>query len=139
MIFPTLSLESLLGNLQSNKFSGSLMKHLLNKHSIPPTNYGSFKVCAYIETLQKGKKMRYTMNMKSAQASSYRDRTQEVSSIVERLKKSISPSNAVAGVTSSGGVGGGAGSSTKIEGSRSTVAFQSEFNKRASKILSLGD
>ncbi|KAL4563960.1 hypothetical protein LXL04_028009 [Taraxacum kok-saghyz] len=74
------------------------------------------------------------MNMKSAQASSYRDRTQEFSSIVERLKKSISPSNAVAGVTSSGGVGGGAGSSTKIEGSRSTVAFQSEFNKRASKI-----
>lgn len=71
------------------------------------------------------------MNLKSAQASSYRDRTHEFSSISERLRKSISPSNAVAGINSSGG---GAGGSTKIEGSRSTVAFQSEFNKRASKI-----
>ncbi|KVI01310.1 Syntaxin/epimorphin, conserved site-containing protein [Cynara cardunculus var. scolymus] len=70
------------------------------------------------------------MNLKSAQASSYRDRTQEFSSIGERLRKSLSSSNAVAGINSSGGAGG----STKAEGSRSTVAFQSEFNKRASKI-----
>ncbi|KAI3754269.1 hypothetical protein L1987_54049 [Smallanthus sonchifolius] len=69
--------------------------------------------------------------MKSVQSSSYRDRTQEFLSISERLRKSISPSNAVAGVNSGGG-GGGGGSGAG--GSRSTVAFQSEFNKRASKI-----
>ncbi|KAK9071949.1 hypothetical protein SSX86_008380 [Deinandra increscens subsp. villosa] len=72
------------------------------------------------------------MNMKSAQSSSsYRDRTHELSSITERLRKSQLPSNAVAGNNSSGSVGGG---STKAGGSRSTIAFQSEFNKRASKI-----
>ncbi|KAK9073794.1 hypothetical protein SSX86_006388 [Deinandra increscens subsp. villosa] len=70
------------------------------------------------------------MNMKSVQLSSYRDRTYEFSGIAERLRKSLSSSNAVAGISSSGGAGG----STKAEGSRSTIAFQSEFNKRASKI-----
>lgn len=74
------------------------------------------------------------MNLKSGQASSYRDRTHEFSSIADRLKKSISPSNAVAVVNSSGAVGSGPDGSTKTEGSRSTIAFQSEFNKRASKI-----
>ncbi|XP_076924598.1 syntaxin-32-like [Bidens hawaiensis] len=57
------------------------------------------------------------MNMKSAQ-SSYRDRTHEFASITDRLRKS----SAVAGVSTGGG------------GVRSSVAFQSEFNKRASKI-----
>ncbi|KAI3827281.1 hypothetical protein L1987_01354 [Smallanthus sonchifolius] len=69
------------------------------------------------------------MNMKSAQSSSHRDRTQEFSSITERLRKSLSL-NSVAGINSTGGAGG----STKAEGSRSSIAFQSEFNKRASKI-----
>ncbi|KAJ0495838.1 putative target SNARE coiled-coil domain, syntaxin/epimorphin, syntaxin-5, Sly1p-binding protein [Helianthus annuus] len=72
------------------------------------------------------------MSMKSVQSSSYRDRTQEFSSITERLRKSVSSANAVAGVNSSGGVAGGGGA--KGGGSRSSVAFQSEFNKRASKI-----
>ncbi|KAI3670978.1 hypothetical protein L1987_87623 [Smallanthus sonchifolius] len=67
--------------------------------------------------------------MKSAQSSSYRDRTQEFSSITERLRKSLLL-NSVAGINSTGGAGG----STKAEGSRSSIAFQSEFNKRASKI-----
>ncbi|KAI3724896.1 hypothetical protein L1987_64664 [Smallanthus sonchifolius] len=67
--------------------------------------------------------------MKSAQSSSYRDRTQEFSSITERLRKSLSL-NSVAGINSTGGAGG----STKAEGSRSSIAFPSEFNKRASKI-----
>ncbi|KAF5812666.1 putative target SNARE coiled-coil domain, syntaxin/epimorphin, syntaxin-5, Sly1p-binding protein [Helianthus annuus] len=71
------------------------------------------------------------MSMKSVQSSSYRDRTQEFSSITERLRKSVSSANAVAGVNSSGGVAGGG---AKGGGSRSSVAFQSEFNKRASKI-----
>ncbi|KAM0030904.1 putative target SNARE coiled-coil domain, syntaxin/epimorphin [Helianthus debilis subsp. tardiflorus] len=60
--------------------------------------------------------------MKSVQTSSYRDRTHEFSSITERLRKSLAPSIGVNGT----GAGGG--------GSRSSVAFQSEFNKRASKI-----
>uniref|UniRef100_A0A7N0RAZ1 t-SNARE coiled-coil homology domain-containing protein n=1 Tax=Kalanchoe fedtschenkoi TaxID=63787 RepID=A0A7N0RAZ1_KALFE len=61
--------------------------------------------------------------MKSAH-SSYRDRTQEFQNVAERLKKSISSSSAA--VSSSGG--------QKPDGSRSAVAIQSEFNKRASKI-----
>lgn len=63
--------------------------------------------------------------MKSNQLS-YRDRTQEFLNVADRLKKSISsaaPSNA--GPSSSG---------PKQEEPRSTVAIQSEFNKRASKI-----
>ncbi|KAM0001294.1 putative target SNARE coiled-coil domain-containing protein [Helianthus debilis subsp. tardiflorus] len=71
------------------------------------------------------------MSMKSVQSSSYRDRTHEFSSITERLRKSVSSANAVAGVNSSAGVAGGG---AKGGGSRSSVAFQSEFNKRASKI-----
>ncbi|MFS7965813.1 putative syntaxin-5, Sly1p-binding domain-containing protein [Helianthus anomalus] len=59
--------------------------------------------------------------MKSVQTSSYRDRTHEFSSITERLRKSLTPSIGVNGSGSGGG-------------SRSSVAFQSEFNKRASKI-----
>lgn len=66
--------------------------------------------------------------MKSGQSSSsFRDRTHEFTSISERLKRSRQPS----GVNASGGSGSGSGSGL---GSRSTVAFQSEFNKRASKI-----
>ncbi|KAI7745749.1 hypothetical protein M8C21_026355 [Ambrosia artemisiifolia] len=65
--------------------------------------------------------------MKSVQTSSYRDRTHEFSSITERLRKSLPSSNAVAGVNTVNSVGG-------VGGSRSSVAFQSEFNKRASKI-----
>ncbi|MQM04075.1 hypothetical protein Taro_036869 [Colocasia esculenta] len=54
---------------------------------------------------------------------SFRDRTQEFLSIAERMKKSIpSPDSAP---SSSG---------TKLDGSRSAVSVQSEFNKRASKI-----
>ncbi|XP_071729505.1 syntaxin-32-like [Rutidosis leptorrhynchoides] len=70
--------------------------------------------------------------MKSSQASSYRDRTHEFSSIADRLNKSLPTSNAVAQVNSTGDIGGT--SSAGAGGSRSTVAFQSEFNKRASKI-----
>ncbi|KAI3810237.1 hypothetical protein L1987_19848 [Smallanthus sonchifolius] len=69
------------------------------------------------------------MNMKSVQSSSYRDRTQEFSSITGRLRKSVSLKT-VAGINSSGGAGG----SSKADGSRSSIAFQSEFNKIASKI-----
>lgn len=54
--------------------------------------------------------------------SSYRDRTLEFLSVAERLKKSFSsPNNAAA-------------SSGKPDSTRSAVAIQSEFNKRASKI-----
>ncbi|MFS7982388.1 hypothetical protein Hanom_Chr10g00962311 [Helianthus anomalus] len=66
------------------------------------------------------------MNLKSAQGSSYRDRTHEFSAITERLRKSLNGSN--------NGGGGGGGGSSKAGGSRSKVAFQTEFNKRASKI-----
>ncbi|WCJ29737.1 Syntaxin-32 [Euphorbia peplus] len=53
--------------------------------------------------------------------SSYRDRTQEFLSVAERLKKSFaSPNNAAAASSS--------------DSTRSVVAIQSEFNKRASKI-----
>jgi len=57
---------------------------------------------------------------------SYRDRTQEFLSVAERLKKSFSSANNVASSSS--------GSSTKADATRSAVAIQSEFNKRASKI-----
>lgn len=66
--------------------------------------------------------------MKSVQTSSFRDRTHEFSSIVDRLKKSSPSSSAVVQVNTGGG------GVIKAEGSRSSVAFQSEFNKRASKI-----
>ncbi|KAJ6923331.1 syntaxin-32-like [Populus alba x Populus x berolinensis] len=57
---------------------------------------------------------------------SYRDRTQEFLSVAERLKKSFSSaSNAASSST---------GSSTKPDATRSAVAIQSEFNKRASMI-----
>ncbi|CAI0543155.1 unnamed protein product [Linum tenue] len=60
---------------------------------------------------------------------SYRDRTQEFLSVAERLKKSISSGN-------NAGVSGSSNSSSsgKPDGTRSAVAVQSEFNKRASKI-----
>ena len=57
---------------------------------------------------------------------SYRDRTQEFLSVAERLKKSFSSANNVASSSS--------GSSTKADATRSAVAIQSEFNKRASMI-----
>ncbi|CAA7397206.1 unnamed protein product [Spirodela intermedia] len=53
---------------------------------------------------------------------SFRDRTHEFFSIAERLKKSFPPPN-----TSNN-------SETKLDGSRSAVSIQSEFNKRASRI-----
>ncbi|PWA80581.1 syntaxin-32 [Artemisia annua] len=65
--------------------------------------------------------------MKSTQSSSFRDRTHEFTSISERLKRSKQPS----GGASNGPLVKSDGSGS---GSRSTVAFQSEFNKRASKI-----
>ncbi|KAK9269725.1 hypothetical protein L1049_001503 [Liquidambar formosana] len=66
--------------------------------------------------------------MKSAQ-SSYRDRTQEFQNVAERLKKSFSSSVALSAPNAAA-----SGSGSKQEGPRSTVAIQSEFNKRASKI-----
>ncbi|OIV96513.1 hypothetical protein TanjilG_07905 [Lupinus angustifolius] len=59
------------------------------------------------------------MNVKSAH-SSYRDRTYEFESIAERLNKSRSPP-----ITSN---------TTTSDEQRSAIAFQSEFNRRASKI-----
>ncbi|KAI3524555.1 hypothetical protein L1887_03213 [Cichorium endivia] len=73
------------------------------------------------------------MNVKSAQGSSYRDRTHEFSNIAERLRKALPSLNASA-TSNNGGVGVGGGVSTKAEGPRSKVAIQTEFNKRASKI-----
>ncbi|KAK9060743.1 hypothetical protein SSX86_021449 [Deinandra increscens subsp. villosa] len=64
------------------------------------------------------------MNLKSAQGSSYRDRTQEFSSIAERLRKSLNGTP----------VANNGGGSSKANGPRSKAAFQTEFNKRASKI-----
>lgn len=62
--------------------------------------------------------------------SSYRDRTQEFLSVAERLKKSVpSPSNAPAPSGSNS-----SSAKTRSEDRKSTVAIQSEFNKRASKI-----
>ncbi|KAJ9548798.1 hypothetical protein OSB04_021341 [Centaurea solstitialis] len=75
--------------------------------------------------------------MMNVKLSSYRDRSQEFSSIAERLRKSSSSSSssdAAETTAVSGHVRGGAGGSAKASGSRSTVAIQSEFNKRASKI-----
>ncbi|TXG62076.1 hypothetical protein EZV62_013439 [Acer yangbiense] len=63
------------------------------------------------------------MAMKSAQTS-FRDRTQEFQSVVERLRKSHS----------SGSGQNGQSSSSKSDEQRSAVALQSEFNRRASKI-----
>ncbi|RAL51074.1 hypothetical protein DM860_005430 [Cuscuta australis] len=59
--------------------------------------------------------------------SSCRDRTHEFNNVAEKLKKFI-PSPA----SSSGAVDGGG--DAKAEASRPAVAFQSEFNKKASKI-----
>ncbi|KAJ9183390.1 hypothetical protein P3X46_007252 [Hevea brasiliensis] len=59
--------------------------------------------------------------------SSYRDRTQEFLSVAERLKKSFSSANNAAASSSSN-------NSAKSDATRSVVAIQSEFNKRASKI-----
>ncbi|KAL4589681.1 hypothetical protein LXL04_002589 [Taraxacum kok-saghyz] len=73
------------------------------------------------------------MNVKSAQGSTCRDRTQEFSSIVERQRKALPSLNASA-TANYGGVGAVGGVSTKAEGPRSKVAIQTEFNKRASKI-----
>ncbi|XP_078439089.1 syntaxin of plants 32 [Wolffia australiana] len=53
---------------------------------------------------------------------SFRDRTHEFFSITERLKKSIAPPPP------------SSSSATKLDGSRSAVSTQSEFNKRASRI-----
>ncbi|KAK1259454.1 Syntaxin-32 [Acorus gramineus] len=62
--------------------------------------------------------------------SSYRDRTQEFLTVVERLKKSFSSeSSAPSGSTASAGP-----SAAGISGSRSVASIQSEFNKRASRI-----
>ncbi|XP_020570817.1 syntaxin-32-like [Phalaenopsis equestris] len=63
------------------------------------------------------------MSARSGQ-SSYRDRTQEFLTVAERLRKSVSSaSNA-----QSSNVG------SKLEGPKSAVSIQSEFNKRASRI-----
>ncbi|XVE54322.1 hypothetical protein DITRI_Ditri03aG0071200 [Diplodiscus trichospermus] len=67
------------------------------------------------------------MSTKPAQ-SSYRDRTQELLSVAERLKKSVSSANNATSSNSSSSV------SAKLEDRRSAVADQSDFNKKASKI-----
>ncbi|KAL3361358.1 hypothetical protein AABB24_014323 [Solanum stoloniferum] len=66
------------------------------------------------------------MPVKVASAS-YRDRTQEFQSIAERLKKSFSSfqNGPISTSTSSG---------SRSEEQRTTIAMQSEFNRRASKI-----
>ncbi|XP_049373613.1 syntaxin-32-like [Solanum verrucosum] len=66
------------------------------------------------------------MPVKVASAS-YRDRTQEFQSIAERLKKSFSSfqNGPISSSTSSG---------SRSEEQRTTIAMQSEFNRRASKI-----
>lgn len=63
------------------------------------------------------------MHMKATQ-SSFRDRTHEFQSVVERLNKSISLAPGANGPSTR----------SKTEEHRSAVAMQSEFNKRASKI-----
>lgn len=63
------------------------------------------------------------MFAKSVQTS-FRDRTQEFESVVERLKKSRGSTSGLNGQSSS----------SKYEEQRSAVALQSEFNRRASKI-----
>lgn len=57
--------------------------------------------------------------------SSFRDRTQEFQSVVERLKKSFSSSTQNGQSNSSG---------SRLNDQKAVVAMQSEFNKRASKI-----
>jgi len=64
--------------------------------------------------------------MKSNQ-SSYRDRTQEFLNVAEKQRKSLA---SVPNLPSSSNASG----SKSAEGPRSTVAMQSEFNRRASKI-----
>ncbi|XP_072981954.1 syntaxin-32-like [Typha latifolia] len=59
-----------------------------------------------------------------ATQSSFRDRTQEFRSVVESTRKRVSSASDVP--SSSAG--------SKLDGSRSAVSIQSEFNKRASKI-----
>ncbi|XP_071742302.1 syntaxin-32-like [Rutidosis leptorrhynchoides] len=61
------------------------------------------------------------MNMKLAQGSSYRDRTNEFSSITERLRKSLPSVNGVVTATNGG---------VRV----SKAAFQTKFNERASNI-----
>lgn len=63
------------------------------------------------------------MPVKAAQTS-FRDRTQEFLTVAERLKKPL---------VSGSGANGPSGSS-KSDERRSAAAFQSEFNRRASKI-----
>ncbi|XP_071723490.1 syntaxin-32-like [Rutidosis leptorrhynchoides] len=67
------------------------------------------------------------MHVKSAQTS-FRDRTPEFQSVVERLRKSVSSGPGPNGASSSSSSG------SKSEEQRSAVAIQSEFNRRASKI-----
>lgn len=66
------------------------------------------------------------MSMRPAQLSSYRDRTVEFQTIVERLRKSYSSSEF--------SQSNGSADNTKYAGSRSVGSVQSEFNKRASRI-----
>lgn len=61
---------------------------------------------------------------------SYRDRTQEFLSVAEKLKKSFSSTNNAASSSNSNS----SSSAKKPDATRSAVAIQSEFNKRASKI-----
>lgn len=63
------------------------------------------------------------MHSRSGQ-SSYRDRTQEFLTVAERLKKSLS----------SGPNAQSSNAGSKLEGPKSAVSIQSEFNKRASRI-----
>ncbi|GAA0143915.1 SNARE protein [Lithospermum erythrorhizon] len=67
--------------------------------------------------------------MKSSSQSSYRDRTLEFQSVAEKFKKQ-SQSSLSNGPSSSGSGAGGVESTPP----RTTVAIQSEFNRRASKI-----
>jgi len=66
------------------------------------------------------------MSMRPAQSSSYRDRTVEFQTIVERLRKSYSSSEF--------SQSNGSTDNTKYAGPRSVGSVQSEFNKRASRI-----
>ena len=66
------------------------------------------------------------MAMKSAQTS-FRDRTQEFQSVVERLRKSHS----------FGSGQNGQSSSSKSDEQRSAVALLFEFNRRASKMVAV--
>lgn len=66
------------------------------------------------------------MPVKVASAS-LRDRTQEFQSIAERLKKSFSS-------VQNGSISTSTSSGSRSEEQRTTIAMQSEFNRRASKI-----